>query len=118
MSKFLLWDVYHGLFLAWDIGWRFIELEVDSKIITNWFSKKKDLVLAGTSLVKVVLFVLARDWVVCPRHIYREANKVADWLANQAFTMDSPCLQVLDKAPVGCFSLVFANLCSPATHPD
>lgn len=46
--------------------------------------------LAGTSLAKAILSLLACDWVVRPSHIYREANGVAGWLASRAFNIDWP----------------------------
>ncbi|CAN1256844.1 Putative ribonuclease H protein At1g65750 [Linum perenne] len=51
-----------GLELAWSYGFRNIDLQLDSRVATE---------------------LCNREWRVEIRHVYREANKVADFLANQ-----------------------------------
>lgn len=38
-------------------------------------------------LVRLCYGFLAKDWIVCIFHVYREANRMADALANYAFSL-------------------------------
>ncbi|CAN1181551.1 Putative ribonuclease H protein At1g65750 [Linum perenne] len=51
-----------GLELAWAYGFRKIALQLDSR---------------------AAVAILSQDWQVEIRHVYREANKAADFLASQ-----------------------------------
>ncbi|CAN1824667.1 Putative ribonuclease H protein At1g65750 [Linum perenne] len=72
-----------GLELAWSLGCRFVELQLDSRAAIALIQQ------AGEPNHQHALEVLAcqelcsRSWEVQIQHTYREGNKVADFLANQ-----------------------------------
>ncbi|KAG7591719.1 Ribonuclease H-like superfamily [Arabidopsis thaliana x Arabidopsis arenosa] len=82
-----LWGVYYGLYIAWERKITRLELEVDSGLVVGFLT-------AGISdshplsfLVRLCYGFLSRDWIVCISHVYREANRLADGLANYAFSL-------------------------------
>ena len=79
-----LWGVFEGLSLAWDLGFKKIELKSDSRcaivlLQQNGTSKHKH-----SHLVHAILSLLQQKWEVKLIHIYRESNFVADFMANYA----------------------------------
>ncbi|CAN1144589.1 Putative ribonuclease H protein At1g65750 [Linum perenne] len=72
-----------GLELAWSMGYRFVELQLDSRAAIALIQQ------TGEPSHQHALEVLAcqelcrRSWVVKIQHTYREGNKVADFLANR-----------------------------------
>ncbi|KAG7591715.1 Zinc finger CCHC-type [Arabidopsis thaliana x Arabidopsis arenosa] len=82
-----LWGVYYGLYIAWERKITRLELEVDSGLVVGFLT-------AGISdshplsfLVRLCYGFLSRDWIVRISHVYREANRLADGLANYAFSL-------------------------------
>ncbi|CAI0601142.1 unnamed protein product, partial [Linum tenue] len=71
-----------GLRAAWEVGARKVEVQTDSRVAI-------DLVQAATEssphyqLVMQVRRLLERAWQVVLKHIYREANAAADFLASK-----------------------------------
>lgn len=81
-----LWGEYYELFIAWDRGIRRVEVEVDSESVVGflktWIQDSNPL----SFLVRLCYGFISRDWTVKISHIYREANHLADGLANFFFT--------------------------------
>ncbi|CAN1148505.1 Putative ribonuclease H protein At1g65750, partial [Linum perenne] len=74
-----------GLELAWDYGFRHVELQLDSKAaIAILLSPEEP---QHQHMAEVLYFreLCGRDWRVNTRHVYREANKAADFLASQGY---------------------------------
>ena len=74
--------VRQGLEIAWQLGFKFIRIEIDSNMVLNWLTNTtmnyptnmKPLICDCRSLMD-------RDWVVQVQHIYCEANACVDTLA-------------------------------------
>ncbi|KAJ9136204.1 hypothetical protein P3X46_033305 [Hevea brasiliensis] len=77
----------HGLQLAWDMGCRVVVVELDSEVVFGLVSKGKPINKNLHWLVSYYKGLLNREWQVILQHCYREANNVADRLANMG--MDS-----------------------------
>ncbi|CAJ2653650.1 unnamed protein product [Trifolium pratense] len=77
-----LWGAWEGLQYTWNLGFRRVELHLDSMVVVNMLVKKKGGHPEGWSLCKKILRILQFDWEVKIRHTYREANLCADALAN------------------------------------
>ncbi|KAK9046564.1 hypothetical protein V6N11_052450 [Hibiscus sabdariffa] len=77
-----LWAMHDGLLLAWDLGFRFVELESDCLKAVRIISSRSD-VLGKSALVGAIARLLHRDWNVEVRHIARVSNGVTNKLAKQ-----------------------------------
>jgi ribonuclease HI len=77
-----LWGVFEGLKLAYMLGFKNVELEVDSDAVVGVIKRGCTMSYAGSTLLKRICQLLEKDWSVEISHIYREANKCADALAN------------------------------------
>ncbi|KAG7557811.1 Reverse transcriptase domain [Arabidopsis suecica] len=93
-----LWGVYYGLVIAWERGFRRVELEVDSELVVGFIKMGVSDAHPLSFLVRLCHSFIARDWLVRVTHVYREANRLADGLANYAFTLELGFLY-LDSCP-------------------
>ena len=80
-----LWGVYYGLVVAWKKGIRRFELEVDSKVVVEFLTTGIGDTHPLSFLVRMCHGLLENDWLVHIVHVYREANRLTDGLANLAF---------------------------------
>jgi ribonuclease HI len=83
-----LWGVYEGLRQVYKMGFRKVEVEVDSETVVQVIKSGCSKSLKGSSLIKRICQLLAKDWSVDITHIYREANKCADAMANLGCARD------------------------------
>lgn len=100
-----LWGVYYGLYIAWERRITRLEVEVDSKLVVGFLKDGVSESHPLSFLVRLCHGFLSRDWIVWVSHVYREANRLADGLANYAFTLTLDFL-ALDVAPSVVESLV------------
>ncbi|WZZ66780.1 hypothetical protein YC2023_078150 [Brassica napus] len=82
-----LWGVYYGLCIAWDNGIRRLEVEVDSESVVGFLKTGIHDTHPLSFLVRLCYGFISRDWIVKISHVYREANRLADGLANYAFSL-------------------------------
>ncbi|CAN1143628.1 Putative ribonuclease H protein At1g65750, partial [Linum perenne] len=80
-------SVVEGLNLAWSSGFRRVAVQVDSLCAVQLLSN-----LAGSdhqhaSIIAQFLELKQRDWTIDLQHIYREANFLADYLANRGHSL-------------------------------
>ena len=107
-----LWGVYYGLVIAWEKGISRLELEVDSKMVVEFLT-----IGIGDShplsfLVRLCHGFLTRDWLVRIVHVYRDANRLADGLANLVFSL-SFSFHKLDAASSDVVSLLREDVDGP-----
>ncbi|KAA3472034.1 non-LTR retrotransposon transposase [Gossypium australe] len=76
-----LMAIHSGLNLAWDRGIRQGILESDSELALSWLKREPDRTHKFAHLIRECRHILSRPWTIQTRHIYREGNRVADWLA-------------------------------------
>ncbi|CAN1747316.1 Putative ribonuclease H protein At1g65750 [Linum perenne] len=74
-----------GLELAWDYGFRRVELQLDSKVAISLLSSPD--IPQHQQAAEVLHFqnLCKRSWEVRVRHIFREANKATDFLASHGY---------------------------------
>jgi ribonuclease HI len=77
-----LWGVLEGLRFVQLLGFKKIELNIDSIAVVRIVQTGMSHSTAGNVLVEQINKMMALDWEVEVRHTYREANKCADALAN------------------------------------
>ncbi|CAA7036128.1 unnamed protein product [Microthlaspi erraticum] len=82
-----LWGLYYGLCFAWDKGIRQLEVEVDSATVVGFVQAGICDTHPLSFLVQLCHGFLSKDWEVRVTHVYREANRLADGLANYAFSL-------------------------------
>jgi len=82
-----LWGVYYGLYIAWERRVTRLEIEVDSEIVVGLLKTGINEVHPLSFLVRLCHGFISRDWRVRISHVYREANRLADGLANYAFSL-------------------------------
>ncbi|KAL4319869.1 hypothetical protein GQ457_18G005670 [Hibiscus cannabinus] len=74
-----LWAIYEGLLLAWKMGFEFVQVQSDcSKAISAL--KVNDAINSSFALVRSIIRLCQRGWVVDFVWISREANHVVDYL--------------------------------------
>ncbi|CAN1195125.1 Putative ribonuclease H protein At1g65750 [Linum perenne] len=74
-----------GLAMAWEYGFRRVELQLDSQVAISLLTSSQ--VPEHQHAAEVLHFqnLCRRDWIVNIRHIFREANKMADFLASRGY---------------------------------
>lgn len=77
-----LWGVLEGLLLARRLGFQMVDLRIDSTCVVNGIQGKATGCVRGVVLVTHIRKLLDVNWAVRISHVYREANKCADCLAN------------------------------------
>lgn len=82
-----LWGVYYGLYIAWEHRITRLELEVDSEMVVGFLTTGISESHHFSFLVRLCYGFLSRYWIVHISHLYREANRLADGLANYAFSL-------------------------------
>ncbi|CAN1788388.1 Putative ribonuclease H protein At1g65750 [Linum perenne] len=74
-----------GLELAWDNGFRQVELQLDSKVTVSLLLSSEEPEHQRAAEVLHFRNLCKRNWEVRVRHIFREANKAADFLASLGY---------------------------------
>ncbi|CAL1384470.1 unnamed protein product [Linum trigynum] len=77
-----------GLKIAWQRGYRRIQLNLDSLTALEIIKQRQNDNHRHGSLAKQFSYLLNLDWEVTVSHVYREANCAADFLANKAHDFD------------------------------
>ncbi|KAL9462413.1 hypothetical protein AB3S75_000421 [Citrus x aurantiifolia] len=95
-----LWGLLHGLRMAWENGFRRVQVGVDNKSVVHLLTMASIPENENATLIKAIRKLLEQDWIVQLEHVYREANCAADFLAT--YSLNSPIgLHVLLSPPPG-----------------
>ena len=76
--------IRQGLMLAWNKGVKFLQLELDSKVVLHWLTNKN--INYPTNMLPLICDcrnLLDQGWEVHVHHVYREANGCADALVKR-----------------------------------
>ena len=89
-----------------------MDLESDSKVVVSLINGDSVRVDMNYNIIMQIKGMLGRDWEVTTYHVYREANYVADWLANYGLTRDllDRRSDVLEEPPSGLYPLLYYDL--------
>ncbi|CAJ2664280.1 unnamed protein product [Trifolium pratense] len=109
-----LWGVYEGLRLAWERGFKKVELRVDSMVVAYTLKNGSKGSVVGWRLVQQIRRFLELDWEIKICHSYREANKCADALANIGCQQEST-LMIYEHCLAQLSSLLLADVMEIAT---
>ena len=80
--------VHQGLILAWNLGFRFINLEIDSMTVLSQLTTNKDISPDAIPLISNCKNLMERDWTVQVYHIFHEANGCADALEKRGHLLE------------------------------
>ncbi|KAL9409051.1 hypothetical protein AB3S75_047440 [Citrus x aurantiifolia] len=83
-----LWGLLHGLRMAWENGFRRVQVGVDNKSVVHLLTMASVPENENATLIKAIRKLLEQDWIVQLEHVYREANCAADFLAT--YSLNSP----------------------------
>ena len=103
-----LWGVREGLLLARSLGLHDVVVELDALIIVQFLKSSVDLSHPCSALLEDVAALVREGWVREVRHIFREGNQCADFLANMAQSYPVG-LSVLCTPPPGLLPLLEAD---------
>ena len=81
-----LWGLYQGLCMAWQQGCRWISVEVDSLCVTQLVSNPVAHTYKYAPLLQAIKDHIKQGRHITVRHVYREANHAANFLANYALS--------------------------------
>ncbi|CAI0460821.1 unnamed protein product [Linum tenue] len=93
--------VVEGLQLAWDLGFRWVKVQLDSKCALQILQCPHREDNRHSAVVARFQALIGRNWEVFVSHVYRESNKCADYLASRghhlplgfsSFPVDDPTL--------------------------
>ena len=76
--------VKQGLEMAWNMGYKFLHLELDSKVVLSWLTNNN--VNYPTNMLPLICDcrdLFDQEWEVHVQHVYREANGCVDELAKR-----------------------------------
>lgn len=102
-----LWGIYHGLLLCWNKGFKEIILETDS-LSAVMKVNNFEAIGPNNNLLAAIKGLLDRSWKCSIRHIYREENMCADWMATNFDNLDLG-LHTFETPPHGITPLLTAD---------
>lgn len=109
-----LWGAWEGLKIAKDKGFRLVELQMDSSVVVNCLNGEKNGSFSGWSLVHQIKLLMQSDWRVRVKHVYREANRCADVLANLGCDQEGQ-MHLYEHPPSKISQLLLADVVGVAT---
>jgi len=73
--------------MAWERRSPRVRLEVDSEIVVGFLTTGISDAHPLSFLVRLCYGFISKDWIIRVSYVYREANRLADGLANYAFSL-------------------------------
>lgn len=101
-----------GLEIAWSRGITKLIIEWDSELVIDCITKESIKMDANYILIVKARELLKRDWEVVVQHAFREANSVADCLANFGLSKDlfDRGLGIITNPPLILYSFLHFDL--------
>ncbi|XP_057419026.1 uncharacterized protein LOC130713258 [Lotus japonicus] len=104
-----LWGIFSAISLAWRRSFPKVIIESDSSVAVQLVTLGCDPWHPYGGLVGQIRAWMERAWEVRVVHVRREANQVADCLANMAHDLTLG-IHVIERAPPNCSSLLLADV--------
>lgn len=82
------WAVCDGLKLTWMLGHKRVRLEVDSERVVKWIKLEESAHPQALNLVEKCQNLIFKEQEVELKHIYREQNRTANYMASTAIMND------------------------------
>jgi ribonuclease HI len=84
----VFFHLQEGLQYAWQLGYKKVEISVDSIVVVQVLNKGGTCSAMGLALVKKIKRLIQFEWEIVISHSYREANSCADALASMGCLLD------------------------------
>ncbi|KAH9706368.1 hypothetical protein KPL70_012184 [Citrus sinensis] len=110
-----LWGVLHGLRMAWDLGYRRIQVGTDNCSVVQLIKENNANVTEFSNIIEMIKELIRRDWRIQIDHIYREANSAADFLSTHALSLPLG-VHFFHSVPSGLRSILYSDMYGVA-HP-
>ncbi|CAL1408401.1 unnamed protein product [Linum trigynum] len=94
-----LWAIFHGLDMTWKKGCRAVRLESDSQLAIQLINNRNDPVHPHATLLSAIRRRISQEWLVSITHVYREGNRVADWLSKHSLVYSYGVHEVANPPP-------------------
>ncbi|KAK2659506.1 hypothetical protein Ddye_006039 [Dipteronia dyeriana] len=95
-----LWGLFEGLNMVWRKDFHKVIVETDSMSIVQFIEKDSNPNYPMFSLIQTCKRPIATDWNCNVKHVYREANMVADGIAKMGCSMDFGVLFFEEPPPI------------------
>ena len=103
-----LWGMLQGISFDWSAGFRKLLVECDNKTVVQMIVGEVMPHAADLPLINSIKALINLDWTVKVVHVYREANRAADWLASFASQFPRG-LHVLQQAPASINDILYQD---------
>ena len=94
-----MWGILEGLKLAWKADFKKVLVESDSQSGVLLLNNTTPLNYPLFNIIRACKSLLDYDWSCTIHHIYKESNKVADYLANLGHSLDLGVTMFEDPTP-------------------
>ena len=88
-----------GLELAWDLGYRRVQLDSDSKVAVGLLENEINESHHDFGLVMATKRLMDRDWELCITHVNRESNNAADFLSKSGLAAQVEYQRISQASP-------------------
>lgn len=105
-----LWAIIHGLGLAKDRGFSQIHVESDSITVVNFINGGCLATHSCRPLVNEIIKLFPSAGGIQVSHVFREANQVADWLANYGLSLNMTC-KIFEFVPDFLWNSILGDVC-------
>lgn len=80
--------IREGLLLARNLGLSSVVVELDAALVVQFLNNNVDSCHPCSTLIHDAISLIREGWVKEVRHIYREGNKCADFIARRAAVVE------------------------------
>ena len=109
----LVWDML-GLNLAWNLGFKHVDLKIDSTLTVQWLTHDGAYAPQLYVLINDCRSLIICEWIVLSAHIYREANGVAGGLAKRG-SLQMDRIFVYESCPSFVYEKYLRDVCQMGT---
>jgi len=102
--------IYIGIYMARRQGIAHLQVESDSKVLVDMIIGKCNINGNVPTLIRRIRDLKNMSWQVQINHIWREANRLVDWVANFSLSLDSFDLHVIETLPRELRCLLFYDI--------
>ena len=100
--------------MAWNLGIKHINLQIDSTLVMQWLTHDCSYVPQFYILINECRSLITRELIILPTHIYQEANGVANGLAKMG-RLQIDRIFVYESCPSFVYEKYLKDVCQMGT---